>query len=96
MDNLQGKNTTTNLYNTVIYYINKKLQINVILKVSSVQRGSEKAMRYFEKFSKLNVSMVSASLFSLSTQGTLVMYKVLVFSSSVPHYNMHKICLVAV
>ena len=38
--NLQGKNTTTNFVTNVIYCISKKLQINLILKVSSPQRES--------------------------------------------------------
>ena len=46
---------------------------------------------YFEKFSKLDVSMVSARLLSLRAQGTLVMYKVFLFTSSVLYYFKHKI-----
>ena len=38
--NLKEKNTTTNFITTVIYYITKNLQINLILKVSSPQRES--------------------------------------------------------
>ena len=57
---------------------------------------NRKNLRYFEKFSKLDVSMVSAQLLSLCDQGTLVMYKVFLFSSSALHDFMHKFCLVLV
>ena len=53
-------------------------------------------IRYFQKFSKLDVSMVWALLLSLRAQGTLIMYKVFLFSSSVVHHFMHKMCLVKV
>ena len=38
--NLQENNTTTKFITNIIYYITKKLQINLILKVSSPQRES--------------------------------------------------------
>ena len=53
-------------------------------------------VRYVEKFSKLDVSMVSVPLFSLCALETVVIYKVFAFSSSVLHYLMHKICFEAV
>jgi len=53
-------------------------------------------IRYFQKFSKLNVSMVWALLLSLRAQGTLIMYKVFPFSSLVVRHFTHKICLVKV
>ena len=55
-----------------------------------------KRVIYFEKFSKLDVSIVSAPLFSLCALGTLVIYKVFAFSSSVLHYLLHKISFEAV
>ena len=78
---LQEKDTTTDFITNVIYYNTKKLQINLVLKVSSPERESPKRRESddFEKFSKLDVSMVSPRLLSLRSQGTLVMYKV--FSS---------------
>ena len=38
--NLKENNTTTKFITNIIYYITKKLQINLILKVSSPQRES--------------------------------------------------------
>ena len=40
--NLQEKNITTNFISNVIYYITNKLQINLIFKVSSPQRESQR------------------------------------------------------
>ena len=87
---LKETKTTTNFITKIIYYSTKKLQINLTLKVSSPQRES-----YFEKFSKLDVSMVSVPLFSLCALETVVIYKSFAFSSSVLHYLMHKVCFEA-
>ena len=40
--------------------------------------------------------MISVPLFSLCAQETVVIYKIVAFSSSVLHYLMHKICFEAV
>ena len=73
--NLQENNTTTKFITNIIYYITKKLQINFIFEKSAHHKESyyEKIMRYFEKLSKLDVSMVSAFLLAFHAQGTLVM-----------------------
>ena len=58
---LQEKKATTNFITNVIYYNTKKLQINLTLKVSSQE--TESLIREVEKFSKLDVSMVSRGFF---------------------------------
>ena len=87
----QKKNTTPNLMSNVFYYIFKKLHINLILK--SAHHKESQIIRYFEKFSKLGVSRVLARLLTLYAQIGLVMYNVFLFSSSILHYFLHKICL---
>ena len=66
---LQEKNSTTTLMTNVVYYITNKLYINLILKSAHHKESrGEKIIRYFEKFSKLDVFMVLARLFTLCTQ----------------------------
>ena len=62
--------------------VKKNLQV---LDLERLTLLKEKIIRYFEKFSNLDVSMVSTPLLSLCTQGTLLIHKAFAFLSSVLH-----------
>jgi len=77
---LKEKKTTK-----VIYYLTKKLEINLILKVSSPQRDLlTEDNQIFAKVSKLDVSMVSASFFTLCPRNSCYVQRFcfVIFSAS--------------
>ena len=90
---LKETKTTTNFITKVIYYI---IYQEITNEFDFESQLTTKRVRYFEKSSKLDVSMVSVPLFSLCALETVVIYKDFAFSFSVLHYLMHKICSEAV
>ena len=72
--NLQENNTTTKfITNNLLHYQEITNQFHFEKSAHHKESYYEKIMRYFEKLSKLDVSMVSAFLLAFHAQGTLVM-----------------------